>query len=147
MKLEKLQKITKRTKKRLGQGHGSGKVKTSGRGTKGQKSRSHVPLSFEGGALPLKKRMPMLRGKGKNKSFSKNKAIINVEALNILKKDSVIDIDTLAKAKLIDKEYAMEYGVKILGDGKIDIPLTLKLPASRGAIKKIQKAGGKIEVS
>ena len=72
MELNKLAKTTVKTKKRLGQGHGSGRVKTSGRGTKGQKARGKIPLRFEGGALPLIKRMPFHRGKGKNKGFSHN---------------------------------------------------------------------------
>ena len=72
MNLNQLPKIKKTSKKRLGQGHGSGKVKTSGRGTKGQKARNKVPMYFEGGALPLIKRLPYRRGKGRNKSFSFN---------------------------------------------------------------------------
>ena len=71
MKLENLTKVTDRKKKRLGQGHGSGRGKTGGRGTKGQKARGKVSLTFEGGALPLIKRLPFHRGKGKNKVFNK----------------------------------------------------------------------------
>lgn len=67
MNIHSLPKIVKRSKKRLGRGHGSGKVKTSGRGTKGQKARGKLPLGFEGGQTPLVKRLPYLRGKGRNK--------------------------------------------------------------------------------
>ncbi|KKQ00806.1 MAG: 50S ribosomal protein L15 [Microgenomates group bacterium GW2011_GWC1_38_14] len=147
MKLNSLPKITERSKKRLGQGHGSGKVKTGGRGTKGQKAKGNIALGFEGGALPLKKRMPMLRGKGKNKSSVAKRVIINVEALNIFKKGSKVDIDTLSQMKLIDKNQAERFGIKILGDGKLNIPLVVSLPMSKGAVKKIEKAGGKVEVS
>jgi large subunit ribosomal protein L15 len=72
MNLNNLAKITTKPKRRLGQGHGSGRVKTSGRGTKGQNARSNRSLSFEGGALPLIKRLPFRRGKGKNKVFKKH---------------------------------------------------------------------------
>lgn len=146
MKLNNLPKITKRSKKRMGQGHGSGKVKTGGRGTKGQKAKGNIALYFEGGALPLKKRLPMLRGKGKNKIISKKKVIINVEALNIFKNGSKVDIDTLSEMKLIDKNLAKQNGVKILGDGKLSVSLIVNLPASRGAVRKIEKAGGKIGI-
>ena len=73
MKLESLPKTTERRKKRLGLGHGSGRGKTAGRGTKGQRARGKIPISFEGGAIPLIKRLPFMRGKGKNKSFKKSK--------------------------------------------------------------------------
>ena len=69
MKLSNLHPIVRRPKKRIGRGHGSGKVKTSGRGTKGQKARDSVPLGFEGGQLSLIKRLPLLRGKGRNASM------------------------------------------------------------------------------
>lgn len=143
MKLESLPRIKKSKSKRLGQGHGSGKVKTSGRGTKGQKARGKISLSFEGGALPLIKRMPFVRGKGKNKGRAKP-VIINLDKLNSLAKNSVVDIETLSKNKLVDKEKALKYGVKILGNGKIDIPLIFNIPVSKSAIAKIEKSGGKI---
>lgn len=145
MKLNNLEKTTTRKKKRIGMGHGSGKVKTAGRGTKGQKARGKIPLSFEGGALPLIKRLPLRRGKGKNKVFRKKPIIVNVKFLNILKKDSVVDLELLIKEKIVDLKEAREYGVKILGDGDIKVPLTIKLPISKNAAEKIKKAGGKTE--
>src|SRR3989338_10134396 len=145
MKLENLPGITDRKKKRLGQGHGSGRGKTGGRGTKGQKARGKISISFEGGALPLIKRLPFRRGKGKNKAFRKKPIVINVKALNLLRKSSVVDIDTLIKSNIINKKEAEIYGVKILGDGELSIPLIVKLPVSKGAEKKIIKSGGKIE--
>lgn len=145
MELSSLDKITKRTKKRLGQGHGSGRGKTGGRGTKGQKARRKIPLSFEGGALTIIKRLPFMRGKGKNKSLRKKPIILNVKVLNLLKKGTVVDLKTLSENHIVDKDEAKIYGVKILGDGELSIPLTIKLPTSKGAKKKIEKAGGKVE--
>lgn len=145
MKLENLPKTTDTKNKRLGQGHGSGRGKTSGRGTKGQKARGKISISFEGGALPLIKRLPFRRGKGKNKVFRKKPVEINVRVLNLLKKDSIVDIATLVKSGILKKEEAEIYGVKILGDGDLAVPLTVKLPASKGAEKKIIAAGGRVE--
>ncbi len=145
MKLNNLAKTAGKKKRRLGEGHGTGRVKTSGRGTKGQKARGKISLSFEGGALPLIKRLPFQRGKGKNKAFKNKPIVINVKVLNLLKKDSTVDVVSLVERKIVDAKQAKEYGVKILGDGEISIPLTVKLPVSKGAAKKIEKAGGKIE--
>lgn len=145
MKLENLPKTTEAKKKRLGQGHGSGRGKTAGRGTKGQKARNKIPLDFEGGALPLIKRLPFLRGKGKNKAFRKKRIIVNLKALNILKKDSVVDLETLIKNRIVREEDARNRGVKILGDGEILNPLIIRLPISKRALKKVEKIGGKIE--
>jgi len=144
MQLSSLTKITKTGKKRLGQGHGSGRGKTGGRGTKGQKAKGKISLSFEGGALPLIKRLPFMRGKAKNKSFKKQPFIVNVKDLNILKKDSVVDLKVLIANHLVP-DVAKTYGVKILGDGELTVPLIIKLPVSKNAKKKIEKAGGKVE--
>ncbi|MEK7517100.1 MAG: 50S ribosomal protein L15 [Patescibacteria group bacterium] len=144
MQLSSLTKIKKTKKRRLGQGHGSGRGKTGGRGTKGQKARRTISLSFEGGALPLIKRLPFMRGRGKNKSFKKGPIIVNVKALNLLKKDSVVDLKALIANKIVSSEDA-QAGVKILGDGILSVPLIVKLPVSKGAREKIEKAGGKID--
>jgi large subunit ribosomal protein L15 len=143
--LNELKKIKTKIKRRLGQGHGSGRVKTSGRGTKGQKSRNSVPIFFEGGGLSLIKRLPFHRGKGKNKVFKKRPIGINVKFLNLFKKDSIVDIKSLIENKIVAKEDAKTYGVKILGDGELTIALTVKLPVTKGAEKKIVKAGGRVE--
>lgn len=145
MKLNNLGKITTKSKRRLGQGHGSGRVKTSGRGTKGQNARSKRSLSFEGGALPLIKRLPFRRGKGKNKLFKKKPIVINVKVLNLLKPGSVVDLKALISNNIVNEQEAKEYGVKILGDGVIKNSLIIKLPISKQAAEKIKKAGGKIE--
>ncbi len=145
MKLNNLSKITTNGKRRLGQGHGSGRVKTSGRGTKGQNARSSRPLFFEGGALPLIKRLPFRRGKGKNKAFNKLPIVINIKVLSLLKADSVVDLKTLVSNRIVEEAAAKTFGVKILGDGEIKHALTIKLPISKRAAAKIIKAGGKIE--
>ena len=145
MKLNNVTKITKKTKRRLGQGHGSGRTKTAGRGTKGQNARSSRLLSFEGGAISLIKRLPFRRGKGKNKVFKKKPIVINVKALNLLKKGNVVDLKSLVDNNFVDKNDAKTYGVKILGDGELKVSLVVKLPVSKGALKKIEKAGGKVE--
>lgn len=145
MKLNNLGKITTKSKRRLGQGHGSGRVKTSGRGTKGQNARSKRSLSFEGGALPLIKRLPFRRGKGKNKLFKKKPIVINVKVLNLLKPGSVVDLKALISNNIVNEQEAKEYGVKILGDGVIKNSLIIKLPISKQAAEKIKKAGGKVE--
>ena len=145
MQLNLLPKITKRAKRRLGQGHGSGRGKTAGRGTKGQKARGKIPISFEGGALPLIKRLPFRRGKGRNKVFKKGPVIVNVKALNILKKGEIVDIKILVEKQIVDEKDANVYGVKILGDGILNVPITVKLPVSKGARLKIEKAGGSVE--
>ncbi len=144
MNLSDLTKIKSKSKKRAGLGHGSGRGKTAGRGMKGQKSRSKVPLDFEGGALPLIKRLPFLRGKGRNKALKLKKLVINIGALNIFSKNATVDIETLIGKKLIDPELAKKSGVKVLGDGDLNIPLNVKLPVSKGAEKKIKKAGGSV---
>lgn len=144
MNLGNIEKITTRSKKRVGLGHGSGRGKTAGRGMKGQKARNSVPLDFEGGALPLIKRLPFLRGKGKNKPLQKDPFVINVGALNVLPKNTVVNLENLSKFHLVKYEDAKKVGVKILGDGELGVALTVHVPASKGAIKKIEKAGGSV---
>lgn len=145
MNLATLQKITTRKKKRVGLGHGSGRGKTSGRGQKGLKARGDVPLDFEGGSLPLIKRLPFLRGKGRNKSIKAKAAIVNVEALNVFGKGETVNLETLAKHKLVRIEDAKLSGVKILGDGELGVALKVTVPVSKGAAEKITKAGGSVE--
>ena len=141
--LATLPAITQRSAKRLGRGHGSGKVKTSGRGTKGQKARENIKLTFAGSSLQASwlKRLPLIRGKGKNRSHTKKPVAINVKYLNVLKKDSDVTLKTLQAAKIIDENVTM---VKILGDGELAVALNVKLPCSACAVKKIEKAGGKV---
>ena len=131
-------------KKRLGRGIGSGKGKTSGRGIKGQKSRSGVAIkSFEGGQMPLYRRLPK---RGFN-PIKKNKiAILNLEKIQKLvvsKKidlNSQINIETLKKAKVINNS---SNKIKILGSGDINVKINLNIDfISKSAKEKLEKAGG-----
>lgn len=143
MKLNNLPKITAKSYRRIGRGHGSGRVKTSGRGTKGQKARENISMKFAGSSLQASwlKRLPLARGKGKNKSHLSDATIVNLKYLNVLKPNSEVTIWTLREAKIISERVNK---VKILGDGEITVALNIKVPASKSAIKKIEKAGGKV---
>jgi large subunit ribosomal protein L15 len=145
MNLSHITKIKAKSKKRVGQGHGSGRGKTAGRGTKGQKARNKVAIYFEGGALPLTKRLPFLRGKGRNRSLQEKAYVLNVTALNVFPKGTEITIESLAKQGMVELETAKQKGVKILGDGELGVALTVKVPTSKGAFEKITKAGGSVE--
>jgi len=145
MNISQLTKIVSKRKRRLGQGHGSGRVKTSGRGQKGQQARHSIPLDFEGGALPLIKRLPLLRGKGKNSSYRQKPIIITMKQLDKIKPNSIIDKDFLIKQGFVEKAEAKKRDVKILSNGEIKVSLTIKLPVSKSAQAKIEKAGGKVE--
>lgn len=146
MELSSLPKITKKSKKRLGRGYGSGKAKTAGRGTKGQKAREKIKFGFEGGQLPLIKRLPVRRGRDRFKPLSKKPLVLNIKYLNLLPQGTVVDLDTLIKYKMVKEDEARKFGVKILGDGEINKPLIIKLPCSHRALEKIKKAGGKVEL-
>jgi len=146
MKLDQLPKTTTKSKKRVGRGYGSGKGgHTSGRGQKGQKSRSKLGLMFEGTKMrkSLIRRMPMQRGKKRFKSLKQKVIVLNVKYLNLLKAETEVTVKSLIKNGLVGKE-AEKLGVKILGDGQLEKKLTVKLPVSKGAKKKIEKAGGKV---
>lgn len=145
IKLHNLPKTAKRGKKRLGQGHGSGKGKTGGRGTKGQNARERVSLTFSAGSMAIVKRLPLIRGKYRNKPVGNKKVIINLKQLNNLAAKSIVDIALLVKSKFLNQMDADLFGVKILGDGELTIPLTVRVHCSKNAIKKIEKAGGKVE--
>lgn len=141
-----LTKITKRSKKRLGRGYGSGKGgHTSGRGQKGQKSRGKVGILFEGVKVKksLLKKLPFQRGKGKHLA-NKKPLVINLSVIDMLSSGKTVDIDMLVKNGIVDKSDAEKYGVKILGDGKLTKKFTISLPISKSAAKKVEKAGGKI---
>ncbi len=146
MELHNLPKTTTTSLRRVGRGHGSGRVKTSGRGTKGQKARRDIKLSFEGGALPLIKRLPFLRGKGRNKMVENDPVLINVGKLEVLPAKSVVDLEFVIKNNLARAKQAKKHGVKVLGSGELSKALTVSLPCSKGAIAKIEKAGGSVTV-
>lgn len=137
-----LPKIKNKINKRLGRGIGSGKGKTAGRGTKGQKARGKIPVGFSGSGLPLYKKLPLRRGLG-NTVLGVKSAVLNLSDLAIFKDKEVVDIEKLIEAKLITKK-GIKGGVKILGSGKILSALTINLPVSKTAREKIEKRGGKV---
>ncbi len=143
MNLSSLPRIVTKSLRRVGRGHGSGRVKTSGRGTKGQKARENIKLTFAGSSLQASwlKRLPLGRGKGKNKSHAVKIVSVDVKFLNTLKNNSEVTLDALKKAHLVKPRTRF---VKILGNGKLDVTLTVKLPSSEGAKKQIEKAGGSV---
>lgn len=141
MKLHTLIKVKKRSSKRLGRGIGSGKGKTGGRGTKGQKARGKIPVGFAGD-LALFKKLPLRRGQGNSKKSVKPK-IVTLSDLNSFKAKTVIDLEQLLKSKVIS-EKDIKRGVKIL-DGELQVALVVKLPVSASAAKKIEAKGGSVE--
>lgn len=143
--LNKLSKITQKGKKRLGQGHGSGRGKTAGRGTKGQNSRGTMSITFRASGLSLIRRLPLVRGKYRNKPRKHKALAVNIKYLNLLPANSTVDIEALIAHKIVDSGEVAVCGVKILSDGDLKIPLTVILPCSRKAAKKIEAAGGKVE--
>ena len=141
MKLHELNKVKTKSRKRVGRGLGSGKGKTGGRGSKGQKARGKIPVGFTG-SLPLYKKLPLRRGKG-NPKISGKVQVISISALNVFKSKSVVGIEELIKEKIISSKDAKK-GVKILGNGEINTALTVKLPVTNSAQKKIESKGGKV---
>ncbi len=131
--------------KRVGRGVGSGLGKTSGRGQKGQNSRSGggVRIGFEGGQMPLIRRLP--RRGFNNNEFKKQYTIVNVCDLEKLDDGAVVDIALLKDKGIVGK--VEKYGLKVLGNGELTKKLTVKAAVfTKTAQEKIEKAGGKIEV-
>lgn len=134
-----------RKAKRVGRGIGSGLGKTSGKGQKGQNSRSGggVRIGFEGGQMPLIRRLP--RRGFNNANFKKQYSIINVSDLEKLENGSIVDAGLLLEKNIISK--VEDYGVKVLGNGELTKKLTVKAAKfTKTAQEKIEKAGGSIEV-
>lgn len=133
----------RRERKRIGRGHGSGHGKTSGKGQKGQNSRSGggVRLGFEGGQTPIMRRLPK---RGFTNFNRKVFAIVNVESLNVFENDTVVTPELLIETGLVKKELD---GIKILGQGELEKKLTVKANKFSGsAVSTIEQAGGKVEV-
>jgi large subunit ribosomal protein L15 len=144
MKLHELiaPKGSRKKRKRVGRGEASGSGKTAGRGTKGQNARSGggVPLGFEGGQMPLQRRIPK---RGFTNICKKQYEIINIKDLRDFKSGETVDKDVLAKAALLTKARP----VKLLGHGDLSQALTIKVnKISRAAKQKVESAGGKVEV-
>lgn len=145
MKLSELPKITVRSAKRVGLGYGSGKGgHTSGRGAKGQKSRTKIPQGFEGTKTKKSfiKRLPFLRGKSKFKAWGAKFQPVNLDQLIKWPKNLQVNQENLIKQGIIK---SANLPAKILGRGKIDLPLTFKITTSKSARNQILKAGGTIE--
>ena len=137
-----------KTKIRVGRGIGSGKGKTSGRGVKGQKSRSGVAIkSFEGGQMPLYRRLPK---RGFNPIGNKSIAILNLDKIQLyidkknIKASDTINTSLLKKLKLINKNSVK---LKILGSGEIKDKINIEADlASKSAVEKLEKVGGSIQL-
>ena len=145
MKLHELSPAdgSKRDVKRIGRGHGSGQGKTAGKGHKGQKARSGggVRPGFEGGQMPLQRRIPK---RGFNNIFAKKIVAVNVGSLNVFEDGADVDAQALINAGIIKKELD---GVKVLGNGAIEKKLTVQAAKfSKSAVAAIEAAGGKTEV-
>ena len=145
MKLHELQPApgSRKQRKRVGRGTGSGHGKTSGRGQKGQKARSGggVRPGFEGGQNPLIRRIPK---RGFTNPHRKEYAIVKVEDLNRFSQGTTVTPELLKESGLIKQ---IKDGVKILGNGDLNVPLTVKMHKfTRTAVEKIEAAGGKTEV-
>lgn len=129
---------------RKGRGTGSGLGKTSGRGTKGQNSRSGggVRPGFEGGRMPLSRRLPK---RGFTNIFAKKYAIVNLGDLNFVEDNAIVDEIFLYENRIIGK--IEKDGLKVLGNGELTKPITIKAKKfTKTAIEKIEKIGGKAEV-
>lgn len=145
MKLHELSPVPGSNPKayRKGRGNGSGNGKTAGRGHKGQKARSGggVRVGFEGGQMPLARRIPK---RGFHNIFAKPLEIVNVSALNKFEDGATVNVCDLLEKGILSK---CEYGVKILGNGSVSKKLTVRATAfSASAKEKIEAAGGKAEV-
>ena len=129
--------------KRFGRGYGSGHGGYSGRGCKGQKSRSSVdlPRGFEGGQIPLTKRLPQKRGF--NNIFKVEYNLVNLSQLSVFKPNSDVNVETLFATGIVK---SMDKPVKVLADGELAYPLNIKANKISAAAKaKIEAAGGKVE--
>ena len=145
MKLSELSPVKGSTQvgKRKGRGPGSGNGKTGGRGHKGQKARSggKVRVGFEGGQMPLSRRVPK---RGFNNIFAKPLTAVNLAALNCFEDGTVVDAAALIEMNIISE---CPYGLKVLANGTLTKKLTVKAASfSESAKEKIEQAGGKAEV-
>lgn len=131
----------KKDRIRVGRGEGGKRGKTAGRGTKGDKARGSTPAWFEGGQMPIYRRLPKLKGfKNRNRV---EYAVVNVERLNDFRKGSTVGPDEMRAAGLVKKRGL----VKVLGEGELAKDLTVRAHAfSVGAVERIQAAGGSVEV-
>lgn len=139
MTLNNLKSLKRKSKKIVGRGISSGKGKTAGRGAKGQKKRTKIPLGFEGGQLPLYKRLPQKRGIG-NSPMVKG-ITITTRQLNLMPDKSTVDEGSLQEFGIVKKS-VRKIKIKIVASGKLDKSLKVNFPATKKAVNIIKKAGG-----
>ncbi len=135
---------SKKAAKRLGRGIGSGLGKTSGKGHKGQWARSGggVRIGFEGGQMPLARRLPKT---GFDNAWKKVYSVVNLDKLEMFEDGTVVNAELLLDAGVLSK--LEPYGLKVLGNGELTKKLTVQAKKfSKSAIEKIEKLGGKVEV-
>ncbi len=145
MKLEELKppEGSRKKRKRVGRGIGSGHGKTACKGAKGQKARTGggIKAGFEGGQMPLQRRLPK---RGFRPPFKKRFAILHIKDLNRFPKDTVVEPDLLFQSGLLRKK---EEAIKLLSDGELQHPLTIRVhQASKAALQKVEAASGRVEV-
>ena len=145
MKLEELKppEGSRKKRKRVGRGIGSGHGKTACRGAKGQKARSGggIKAGFEGGQMPLQRRLPK---RGFRSPFKKRFTILHLKDLNRFPKDTVVEPDLLFQSGLLRKKGE---AIKLLSDGELQHPLTIRVhQVSKAALKKVEAASGRVEV-
>ena len=136
-------KGARKKRKRIGRGEASGRGKTAGKGNKGQRARSGPKSSrgYEGGQMPLQRRVPK---RGFKNIFKKEYEVLNVDSLNVFEQGTEVTPEVLGQAGIVKLN---REGIKILGNGQISVGLTVKAHRfSASAREKIEKAGGKTEV-
>lgn len=142
--LSSLTTTVQKRKKRLGRGAGSGKGAKSGRGTtRHQKTRTDIPLHFEGGQNRMVKRFPLLRGKGRNKAVAAKPVLISLTQLDTFEKGEVVNLESLLNKGMIVKSEALR-GAKVVANGELKTALTVELLVSQSAQKHIENAGGTV---
>ena len=145
MKLEELKppEGSRKKRKRVGRGIGSGHGKTACKGAKGQKARTGggIKAGFEGGQMPLQRRLPK---RGFRPPFKKRFAILHLKDLNRFPKDTVVEPELLFQSGLLRKK---DETIKLLADGQLQHPLTIRVhQASKAALQKVEAASGRVEV-
>ncbi len=144
MNLNNLEKVMDGSKKRIGRGIGSGKGKTSGRGTKGQKARGKIPAGFIGGGLPLYKKLPFVRGWGNRKARAKS-VVVSLNDLNRFGANAVVTTASFVEAGLVTQADAKKRGIKVLEHGELTVKgLSIEVAVSARARAKIESSGGTV---
>jgi large subunit ribosomal protein L15 len=142
--LHNLPQIVDRSKKRVGRGAGTGKGAKSGRGTtRHQAARENIPLHFEGGQGRFMKKFPLLRGKGRNRSYNAINTVITLADLNLFKDGETVTADALIEKKIIIKNESK--AIKVLANGTLEKKLIVSLAVSQAAKTAIEKLGGEVK--